>query len=110
MLVYLAVSKLGEAPIDGITDTNPEGLTSACGPWAGAFAARLRKGGLTCHVRGAEEYAQAMLEKHVWICGFMLVGAMHGGVTVGKVSRGTTQPSLVTLDPPATYAVHPAEP
>jgi len=85
VLVYLAVSKLGEAPIDGITDTNPEGLTSACGPWAGAFAARLRKGGLTCHVRGAEEYAQAMLEKHVWICGFMLVGAMHGGITVGQV-------------------------
>ena len=26
-----------------------------------------------------------MLEKHVWICAFMLVGATHGGCTVGEV-------------------------
>ena len=26
-----------------------------------------------------------MLEKHVWICAFMMVGALNGGVTVGDV-------------------------
>ena len=26
-----------------------------------------------------------MLEKHVWICAFMMTGALNGGVTVGEV-------------------------
>lgn len=51
VLAYFAVSKLGEAPIDGITDTNPEGLTAAFGKWASAVAARLHSGGLSCKVR-----------------------------------------------------------
>ena len=50
VLAYFAVSKLGEPPIDGITDTNPEGLTAAYGKWASAVAARLQAGGLTCKV------------------------------------------------------------
>lgn len=50
VLAYFAVSKLGEPPIDGITDTNPEGLTAAYGKWAPAVAARLRAGGLSCKV------------------------------------------------------------
>lgn len=59
-LIYFAVSKKGEAPIDGITDENPEGLTSTSGKWAEEFKARLAGGGLTCHVlpesRRAEQY------------------------------------------------------
>ena len=31
------------------------------------------------------DYTAAMLEKHVWICAFMMVGALNGGVTVGDV-------------------------
>jgi len=85
VLLYLAVAKLGEPPIDGITDTNPDGLTTANGRWAEAFRARLAGGGLTCHVKQGEEYTKAMLEKHVWICAFMVTGALHGGVTVGEV-------------------------
>jgi hypothetical protein len=85
VLLYLAVAKLGEAPIDGITDTNPDGLTAAKGKWAATFAARLHAGGLKCRQLAGEEYAKAMLEKHVWICAFMMVGALHGGVTVGEV-------------------------
>jgi hypothetical protein len=50
-LIYFAVAKLGEKPTDGITDLNPEGLTAVCGKHAEAFAARLRKGGLSCKVR-----------------------------------------------------------
>lgn len=85
VLLYLAVSKMGEKPIDGITDLNPEGLTAATGKWAGAFADRLKKSGLTCRALEGDEYKKAMLEKHVWICSFMLVGALNGGVTVGDV-------------------------
>lgn len=85
VLVYLAVAKLGEAPTDGITDTNPEGLTTATGKWADAFKARLAQANLTCHVKNGDSFTQAMLEKHIWICAFMLVGAGHGGITVGDV-------------------------
>ncbi|KAL1523940.1 hypothetical protein AB1Y20_018856 [Prymnesium parvum] len=85
VLLYLAVAKLGEKPIDGITEVNPEGLTASTGKWAHAFKARLAKGGLTCHVREGDAYTKAMLEKHVWICAFMLVGALHDGITVGEV-------------------------
>lgn len=46
--------------------------------WASAQA-RLAKGGLTCNVREGDDYKKAMLEKHVWICAFMLVGSLHGG-------------------------------
>lgn len=51
VLAYFAVSKLGEPPIDGKTDTNPEGLTAAYGKWASAIAARLYSGGLSCKVK-----------------------------------------------------------
>ena len=51
VLAYFAVSKLGEPPIDGKTDTNPEGLTAAYGKWASAVAGRLHAGGLSCKVK-----------------------------------------------------------
>lgn len=50
VLAYFAVSKLGEPPTDGKTDTNPEGLTAAYGKWASAVAERLLAGGLSCKV------------------------------------------------------------
>lgn len=50
VLAYFAISKLGEAPVDGITDTNPEGLTAAYGKWASAVAGRLSAAGLSCKV------------------------------------------------------------
>lgn len=50
VLAYFAVSKLGEPPIDGKTDTNPEGLTAVYGKWASAVAGRLQAGGLSCKV------------------------------------------------------------
>lgn len=87
VLAYFAVSKLGEAPIDGKTDTNPEGLTAAYGKWASAVAARLHAGGLSCKVLDNEAFQKQMLEKLIWICAFMLVGARHPGATVGTVER-----------------------
>lgn len=84
-LIYFAVAKMGEAPTDGITDANPDGLTAVCGEHAEAFADRLRSAGLTCKVQGKTDFLKGMLEKLIWICAFMLVGAKHGGCTVGEV-------------------------
>ncbi|XP_009757383.1 uncharacterized protein LOC107804369 [Nicotiana tabacum] len=87
VLAYFAVSKLGEPPTDGKTDTNPEGLTAAYGKWASAVAARLQAGGLSCKVLEKEPFQKQMLEKLIWICAFMLVGARHPGATVGAVEK-----------------------
>ena len=54
-LVYFAVSKKGETPIDGKTDANPEGLTAVTGKHAEAFAARLAAGDLSCKVSSRQE-------------------------------------------------------
>ncbi|XP_020593794.1 uncharacterized protein LOC110033954 isoform X2 [Phalaenopsis equestris] len=87
VLAYFAVSKLGESPTDGKTDTNPEGLTAAFGKWASAVAARLHGGGLSCKVLQKEAFQKQMLEKLIWISAFMLVGARHLGATVGVVEK-----------------------
>jgi len=86
-LIYFAVAKLGEKPTDGITDNNPEGLTAANGKWAGALAARLASGGMTCHVLDRDTFTGSMYEKLIWICAFMAVGTAHPGSTVGDVER-----------------------
>ena len=85
VLVYFAVAKKGDAPTDGKTDVNPEGLTAAYGPHADVFAARLHAAGLSCKVLDRVEFKKSMLEKLIWICAFMLVGAKHGGCSVGEV-------------------------
>lgn len=90
VLVYFAVAKKGDPPTDGKTDVNPEGLTAAYGPHAAAVAARLHSAGLSCKVLDKGEFAKCMLEKLVWICAFMLVGARHGGCTVGEVESQHT--------------------
>ncbi|XP_021893190.1 uncharacterized protein LOC110811115 [Carica papaya] len=87
VLAYFAVSKLGEPPVDGKTDTNPEGLTAAYGKWASAVAARLHSGNLSCKVLEKEAFQKQMLEKLIWIAAFMLVGARHPGATVGVVEK-----------------------
>lgn len=84
-LIYFAVSKKGEAPIDGKTDLNPDGLTAVTGKWAAAFKDRVEAAGLACFDVDAEAYRVAMFEKLIWIDAFMLVGALNGGITVGEV-------------------------
>lgn len=37
-LIYFAVSKIGEKPIDGVTNLNPDGLTAVTGKWAEDFS------------------------------------------------------------------------
>ncbi|XP_072967038.1 uncharacterized protein [Typha angustifolia] len=87
VLAYFAVSKLGEPPVDGKTDINPEGLTAAFGKWAPAVAARLQSANLSCKVLEKEAFQKQMLEKLIWIAAFMLVGARHPGATVGAVEK-----------------------
>lgn len=55
LLVYFAVAKAGDTPVDGKTDVNPEGLTSVWGPHSEAVAQRLAAGGLACKVRARLE-------------------------------------------------------
>ncbi|KAL5825375.1 hypothetical protein ACOSQ3_021438 [Xanthoceras sorbifolium] len=87
VLAYFAVSKLGEPPVDGKTDTDPQGLTVAFGKWASVIAARLHSGGLSCKVLDKEAFQKQMLEKLIWISAFMLVGARHPTATVGVVEK-----------------------
>jgi hypothetical protein len=54
MLVFFAVSRLGEKPTDGKTDVNPEGLTAVYGKHAAEIAERLHAGGLSCKVGPCE--------------------------------------------------------
>lgn len=90
VLVYFAVAKKGDAPMDGKTDVNPEGLTAAYGEHAQAFADRLAKADLSCKVLNKTDFQKSMLEKLIWISAFMLVGAKHG-VNVGEVESRHTQ-------------------
>ncbi|GBG84846.1 hypothetical protein CBR_g39222 [Chara braunii] len=96
VLVYFAVAKLGDKPVDGKTDVNPEGLTAAKGIWATAVASRLHSAGLSCKVLDAESFRQPMLEKLIWISAFMLVGTRHPGATVGDV-ESTYRDEVVSL-------------
>jgi hypothetical protein len=63
VLLYLAVTAKGVAPIDGVTTVNPEGLTAATGEHAQAFADRLAPMDLKCRVVSPSEYRPAMFEK-----------------------------------------------
>ena len=67
VLVYFAVAKKGEAPTDGKTDLNPEGLTAAYGPHAESVAHLLHANGLSCGLPAKPDFVKAMLEKLVWI-------------------------------------------
>ncbi len=86
VLVYFAVAKLGDTPTDGKTDVNPEGLTAAYGKHAEAIAQRLVAAGMSCKVLDRVPFQRAMLEKLIWICAFMLVGAKHK-CSVGEVRQ-----------------------
>jgi len=77
-LLYFAVAKKGDKPIDGVIPSVPEGLTCATGKWANAFKERLDKVNLKCEVMAYKEYRKAMFEKLIWISAFMLVGTAEG--------------------------------
>lgn len=85
--LYFAITKMGGKPIDGITETDPEGLTTVCGKWEGAFSERLERAGLTCKVLKERDFRRSQMEKLIWISVFNLIGAVHGNITMGEVAR-----------------------
>lgn len=62
-LLYLSVTAKGAEPIDGVTSTDPEGLTAATGEHAQAFADRLAALNLKCKILDTNAYKPAMFEK-----------------------------------------------
>lgn len=85
--LYFAIPKLGAKPIDGVTETNPEGLTAVCGKWEGSFSERIQKADLTCRVLKERDFRRSQLEKLIWISVFNLIGAVHGNVSMGEVAQ-----------------------
>jgi len=86
-MLWLAVLRVGGKPIDGITSREPDGLTTATGKWASALQGRLAVADLKCNIREERDYRRNALEKLVWISAFMLIGQVHGGITVGEVAK-----------------------
>jgi hypothetical protein len=88
------VAKKGEAPTDGITDLNPEGLTAAHGEWANDLAATLKGAGLSCHV----------LEKGVcYVCVCVCVYLCVITPPLRRYSHNTLSYSLTVYTPSHTH-------
>jgi len=105
VLVYFAVAKMGDDPIDGKTDVNPEGLTAANGKWAQAMANRLATAELSCKVLDDHAFRASMMEKLIWISAFMLVGVKHPGASVGDVESKHRDEVVALIDELAAVSV-----
>lgn len=80
-LVFFAVPRIGVPPADG-------GGTVVWGPWAAAFAARVRACGCHCTVLEDKlEFDRRMIEKLLWICIFGVLCESEGGIPVGEVAE-----------------------
>lgn len=60
-LIYYAVAKKGEKPIDGKTELNPEGLTAVTGKWSADFEKRMKQAGLGCNIYDKNTFTIAMV-------------------------------------------------
>jgi hypothetical protein len=87
VLLYVSVTSKGAPPIDGVTTFNPEGLTTATGEHAQAFANRLAALQLKCNVVTPQDYRPSMFEKLIWISTYMLVGAAKECPSVGAAGN-----------------------
>ena len=78
-LLYFAVSKRGETPVDG-------GGSVVCGPRAEAFAALLRAGNIQCTVVQPAALLALSVEKLLWNCTFGVL-CQYYDQTVGEICR-----------------------
>lgn len=85
--IYFAVSKVNATPIDGVTETSPDGLTTVSGKWEGAFSERLRKAKLKCRILKDRDFRRSQLEKLIFISVYNLLGTVHGNIPMGEVSK-----------------------
>ncbi|MEO0801238.1 MAG: hypothetical protein AAFY57_03035 [Cyanobacteria bacterium J06642_2] len=76
-LIYFAVQKLGDRPVDG-------GGTVVWGRWGLALTERLQTAGLDCKVVDRATFDQQMIEKLLWNCIFGLLSQRHA-TSVGEV-------------------------
>jgi hypothetical protein len=67
VLLYLSVPTKGATPVDGITSYNPDGLTTATGIHANAFAERLQALNMKCNIVDSSIYRPAMFEKLMYV-------------------------------------------
>jgi len=80
-LVFFAVPRVGDPPADG-------GGTVVWGPWAAAFAARVRSCGCQCTVlEDKREFDCRMIEKLLWICIFGVLSESQNGMPVGEIAE-----------------------
>ena len=84
MLAYFAVSKLGEEPVDGKTEMNPEGLTSIHGKHADAVAERLHASGMSCKVTIALAQALSKVPDRVVTVATWRSSFEHASQVLGK--------------------------
>ena len=76
-LLYIAVSKVGDVPVDGRRSV-------VTGPQADAFVELMNGLGLQCRAVSPSEYVFEMLEKLLWNCVFGLLCQVHDA-TVGDI-------------------------
>jgi len=85
-LLYFAVSKIGDDPVDG-------GGTVVKGKWADAFADLLSKGNLECVLIDEEGYLAQSAEKFLWNCVFGVL-CQHFDCSVGVLCQQYQQETL----------------
>ena len=89
-LLYFAVSKRGEAPVDG-------GGSVVCGPRANEFAALLRAGNIQCSVVQPNELLALSVEKLLWNCTFGVLCQYHDK-PVGDICRDNEAQTRALID------------
>eukprot|EP00667_Euglena_gracilis_P012398 EG_transcript_12727 len=93
-LAALALTEAGR-----LADTQPEGLTVACGRYAEDVAARLAAAGIACAVKNAASFRAVLIQNLIWQGAFALVGARFGMGTVGEVeARRPAEVSQLVLE------------
>ena len=89
-LLYFAVSKKGDRPVDG-------GGSVVKGRFASAFVDLLAKGGLDCTEVDEVSYSKQMAEKFLWNCVFGAL-SQYFSCSVGELCRHYTQETTALIE------------
>jgi len=82
--LWMTVMRRGGKPVDGLANENL--VTTVSGKWSGALGMRLNHGGLACRELSQRDARRSILERLVFVSAYNLVGAVHGGITLGEVA------------------------
>ena len=90
-LLYIAVSKIGDEPVDGLRSV-------VTGPESESFVWLMQELGLQCAAIPKSQFLLEMLEKLLWNCVFGLLCQVHG-LSVGEVvAQHRTQVASLSLE------------